>query len=63
VVLSRSRHYRCCSRQHHCGIVVTLRGEVIDTVELACQLRDVRVLFIGEEHGVEQLARGWAQAS
>ncbi|MBM4214386.1 MAG: PDZ domain-containing protein [Gammaproteobacteria bacterium] len=32
------------------GIVDTRRGEVIDTVELARRLRDVRVLFIGEEH-------------
>ncbi|MBM4213143.1 MAG: ChaN family lipoprotein, partial [Gammaproteobacteria bacterium] len=32
------------------GIVDTRCNEVIDTVELARRLRDVRVLFIGEEH-------------
>lgn len=32
------------------GIVDTRRGETIDATELVRRLRDVRVLFIGEEH-------------
>jgi uncharacterized iron-regulated protein len=32
------------------GILDTRRGELIDSVEFARRLRDVRVLFIGEEH-------------
>ena len=32
------------------GVTDTRTGELIDTVELARRLKDVRVLFIGEEH-------------
>ena len=32
------------------GVTDTSSGELIDTVELARRLKDVRVLFIGEEH-------------